>query len=305
MPLQWWCSAGTAAWEWTWRPYPGVWLFIALLALAYLALLRRTRRASPGEAAGRARAGAFAAGLALLWIALDWPIGALGAGYLASAHMIQFLLIALGAPPLLLWGVPPAAYEPLRGDSMAARAARFLTHPLIALAVFNIIVGTTHTPAVTDALMPTQLGSFAVDMAWLAGALLFWWPVAAPVPERPLFNELVKIGYVTAQEIVMTPVFAYLTYSAHPVYALYELAPPVHGIGALDDQRVAGLIMKVVGGLVLMGAVTVLFFRWAKRTGDDPEALAAAGTAGATGASPAGATATGGARAAQGEPAPR
>ncbi len=38
-----------------------------------------------------------------MWAALDWPIGKLGAGYLASAHTIEFLLLTLlagsGAAP--------------------------------------------------------------------------------------------------------------------------------------------------------------------------------------------------------------
>ena len=31
--MQFWCAASGAAWTWTWRAYPGVWIFIALLAL--------------------------------------------------------------------------------------------------------------------------------------------------------------------------------------------------------------------------------------------------------------------------------
>ena len=32
--MQWWCAAQDVAWSWTWRPYPGVWIFIATLAFA-------------------------------------------------------------------------------------------------------------------------------------------------------------------------------------------------------------------------------------------------------------------------------
>ncbi|HEX7118840.1 MAG TPA: cytochrome c oxidase assembly protein [Longimicrobiales bacterium] len=317
MQLQWWCSAQTAAWEWSWRPYPGVWIFIALLALGYRALLRGST-----HGAGAPRIASFAAGLACLWIALDWPIGALGAGYLASVHMVQFLLIALIAPPLLLWGIPPAVHgaaasAPLPGGAAAdgtvadgtvadgtaadaaaadttatgnplgSRALRLATHPLVAFLLFNVIVAATHTPAVTDTLMATQLGSFVIDVAWLTGGLLFWAPVAAAAPARPYFHELLKIGYITAQAIFMTPVFLYLTFSDHPVYATYELAPPVAGIEALADQRVAGLIMKIIGGLVLMAALTILFFRWAQRSGDDPAALRAGAASGVAPAPPA------------------
>lgn len=274
MEVQWWCAAQDVPWEWSWQPFPGVWLFILLLAFGYRRLLRRAAAAGGAPVSG-GRVATFMAGLVSLWLALDWPIGVLGAGYLASAHSIQFLLIALIAPPLLLWGTPPEALGALRGDSVVAKTVRFVTHPLAAIVVFNIIVGTTHVPAVSDTLMATQLGSFVIDTAWLTGGLIFWWPVIGTVPERPMFHELLKIVYMTGQAICMTPLFLYLTYSSHPVYSRYELAPPVHGFAALDDQRVAGLIMKVVGGFILMGILTVLFFRWARQSGDDPAELQA------------------------------
>ena len=31
----------------------------------------------------------------------------------------------------------------------------------------------------------------------------------------------------------------------------------------MDDQLVAGLIMKIGGGLLLWGVITVIFFKWA------------------------------------------
>jgi hypothetical protein len=73
-----WCSATGAAWTWQWRAYPGVWLFIVLLALGMWTWNRAGARA-----AGRAPRSAhplFVGGLLVLWLALDWPIGALGAG---------------------------------------------------------------------------------------------------------------------------------------------------------------------------------------------------------------------------------
>lgn len=84
--MQWWCSARDIAWTWTWQAYPGVWLFLALLLAGYL----RVRRAvGQGDPHLRGRTAPFIAGLALLWIALDWPVGPLGAGYLASVHMVD------------------------------------------------------------------------------------------------------------------------------------------------------------------------------------------------------------------------
>lgn len=256
--MQWWCSAQGVAWTWAWRPYAGVWVLVLLLAAAYVRLVRRT----PGVDPGAPRAAAFGAGVLCLWAALDWPLGALAAGYLASVHMAQFLLVGAIAPPLLLLGIPRAAYERLHARPRALWLLRAVTHPLAALAIFNGIIAFTHWPAVVDALMPTQLGSFAIDMLWILGGIVFWWPVVAPVPVRPRFTYPLKMGYLILNTVAGMAPFVYLTFSSLPVYATYELAPPIEGITKREDQQLAGILMKAGGGTVLWTAISALFFRW-------------------------------------------
>src|SRR5512143_719046 len=106
--MTWWCSATGEPWTWAWRAYPGVWLFVALLAGWYWRAVRPT-----GGEAGHHSAGPparppvwFATGLICIWLALDWPIGILGAGYLASVHTVTYILLALVAPPCLILGIP-------------------------------------------------------------------------------------------------------------------------------------------------------------------------------------------------------
>lgn len=244
-----------------------MWLFVALLAGAWWLAARRAG-GEGGPVSPRRRA-AFAGGLVVLWLALDWPIGALGAGYLASVHMLQYLMIALMAPLLLVLGVPRAAYERL-GASSAAPALRLLTHPLVALGVFGLVLYWTHLPGVVDTLMATQAGSFALDLLWLLGGIVFWWPVAAPVPERPWFPYGLKMGYLFLATVINTLPYGFLTFAELPFYGIYELAPPVFGISTRQDQQIAGLLMKAGGGLILWTAITVLFFRWFEReSGED------------------------------------
>ena len=49
---------------------------------------------------------AYVAGIAVLWIASDWPLHDISEEYLYSAHMIQHLLISMIVPPLLLTAMP-------------------------------------------------------------------------------------------------------------------------------------------------------------------------------------------------------
>lgn len=266
--MQWWCSAQGIPWEWSWQAYPGVWIFILLIAAGYRKILRGTP--STVDESGRGgRIASFVSGLIFLWLALDWPIGVLGAGYLASAHMIQFLLLSLIAPPLLIYGIPQAALERLRDHRRVMRVLHFVTHPLIALLIFNALIIVTHIPIVTDTLMPSQVGSLVIDLTWILAAFVFWWPIIAPVPHRTWLHPLLKVGYVAAQLILGKPIFVFLTFAEFPVYATYELAPRVHGFSAAADQQFAGLLMEVAGAFILFGAATILFLRWGARSHDD------------------------------------
>ena len=252
--MRWWCAASDVPWTWSWQPYPGVWLFLGLLGFGYLRFTRR-------DGASRARRISFFAGLATLWIALDWPVGALGSGYLASVHMVQFLLIALIAPPLLIAGLPPDALERW-SERRGFRAVEILTRPLLALFLFHAIVIATHWPEPVDRLMASQLGSLVLDMAWLFGGLLFWWPVVSPVPRHPRFPFGVRIGYLIASTVLMTLPYVFLTFAELPFYATYELAPPVGTMSAGEDQRLAGLIMRIGGGTILWTAAGIVFWLW-------------------------------------------
>ena len=267
--MQWWCSASNAAWSWTWRPYAGVWLFIAALGVGYALLLRA---APPPEGAAerrerRWRTATALGGLLLLWIALDWPVGTLGAGYLASVHMLQFLSIAMTIPLLLLLGIPPAVLRRAadRAPAVLARVGRALTQPFLALVVFNAMVVITHAPPTVDGLMRTQGGSFGFDLIWLVGGALFWWPLVCPVPRRPRFAPPLRIAYVLVGTVVHTGVAMYLMVTRYPVYGIYELAPPIPGLSALGDQEIAGGLMLFGGMAIAAAAAGVIFFRWHDR----------------------------------------
>jgi cytochrome c oxidase assembly factor CtaG len=260
--MQWWCSAQGEPWTWAWQAYPGVWVFIGLIAFGYARLLRRTRdpeqpvRLAPYIAS-------FGTALVLLWLALDWPIGALGAGYLASVHMIQFLVLGMIVPPLMLYGIPEATYRRLPPRLLAA--LRPVTRPAFAFVAFNLMVILTHMPPVVDSLMASQLGSFIIDVLWLGGGLLFWWPVAVGTPGGSQLRELAKVGYLGLQLIAMKPVFVYLTFSRYPQYATYELAPRISNISARADQQMAGLLMEVAGMIIILIAVGAVFLKWSAR----------------------------------------
>jgi putative membrane protein len=189
-----------------------------------------------------------------LWAALDWPLGALGAGYLLSIHTTQYVVITCIAVPLLLIGIPPE----LRARG---RFSRFMAGPAPGLLGYTGIMALTHIPSVSDALMASQVGSLVVDLLWIAGAIALWWPVLAPEGVLRISPPL-RVGYLFLATIPPTIPAAFMVFSDYPLYATYELAPRVAGIAAGSDQQSAGLIMKAGADPLLWIAMAIVFFRW-------------------------------------------
>ena len=260
--MQWWCAATSADWTWTWRPYPGVWLLIFLVALLYARRLRRVRQSgtiSPLSIVW------FCLGLLLLWLVLDWPVGALGAGYLLSVHTAQYVVITLIAMPLMLAGCPESFFPP-PGSSRASGLLASIAGPAAGLVGYTAIMAVTHVPRVTDFLMATQFGSLMIDLAWIAGAFLLWWPVLAPAFYVRMSPPL-RIGYLFVASIPATIPAAFMVFADYPLYALYELAPRA-GLAAGTDQQAAGLIMKAGADPLIWLAMAIVFFRWQRAESD-------------------------------------
>ena len=263
--MSFWCSASGVPWDWSWRAYPGVWLFVIALGVGVwrwnaVAARRSGMRPPPLHPL-------FVGGLLVLWLALDWPLGALGAGYLASVHMLQFLLMALIAPPLLLRGPSRAALASLESNGIVARVLDKLTSPVLAMILFNVAVLLTHVPAIVDALMTSQLGSFLIDVIWIAAGLLFWWPVVVEVPHRPRFVPPLRIGYLVLGLMfspIMFGLVGFLVYSQTPLYGVFELAPPIAGVSSHADHQTAGVLMSIGGAVIAFVGISVIFFRWSK-----------------------------------------
>jgi putative membrane protein len=71
--------------------------------------------------------------------------------------------------------------------------------------------------------------------------------------------------YVFGTEVGMIPVSAYVVFSRDILYPTYEYAPRlIAGFNPADDQLLAGIIMKVSGMAVSLGALAVCFFQWSR-----------------------------------------
>lgn len=273
--MRWWCSAVNTPWSWVPRPYLGVWLLVVGMLAAYAGGVRRHLREVPSDDDGRHRRRAmwFSLGVAMLWLASDWPVGALGAGYLASIHMLQYMLYTLGAAPLLMLGTPEWMARALLARLRLSTPYLLLSRPVVAGVVFNVVLVATHAPVTVDTLRATQLGSFLLDMVWLLSGLVLWTPVISPLPEARGRTAAARIVYLflACAVIPMIP-GGFIAFSPEPLYATYELAPRALGLDALDDQQLAGVIMKIGNLPVVWATMAVIWFRWYQREQQGAEA---------------------------------
>jgi putative membrane protein len=249
----------------SWHGHLDVWALLSMVVLAYVAAVRRERARRPaadGSVVTGGQVGVFAAGIAVLLVASDWPVHDLAEHYLYSVHMVQHLLLTLVAAPLLLLGTPAWMARRLLGRCRRLRIVRALARPVPGLIQFNLVLVLSHWPLVVEATVRHHPLHFVAHAALLGSALLMWMPVASPSPDVPRARPLTQMLYLFLQTVVPTVPASFLTFGARPLYHVYEHMPRLWGISALTDQQVAGLIMKIGAGFYLWTIIAVIFFRW-------------------------------------------
>ncbi|HVF54277.1 MAG TPA: cytochrome c oxidase assembly protein [Actinomycetota bacterium] len=251
-----------------WHPHPDVWALIIVMSALYIVALRRwgPRFAPLGaEPATTKQKWFFFSGVFALWVGADWPVHEISEEYLFSVHMLQHTVFSLVAPPLLLLGLPPWLLRVVLRPPKLFAVVRFLTRPLVALLAFNAVIAITHWPFLVNASVTNELLHLSIHTVLVTTALMMWWPVVDPLPELTRLTPPGKMLYLFLQSIVPTVPASFLTFAETPIYDFYTRVPRLIDLSPLADQQIAGLIMKVGGGLLLWLVIATLFFKWYAR----------------------------------------
>ena len=236
-----------------------------LLAAAYwYAIGPLRRRRGPGLPLAPWQPVCYFGGLLVLVAALNGPIHDLSDTYLFWVHMGQHLLLTLVVPPLLIAGLPGWLVDLPLANRSVRRIARVLTHPAFAGLLFSAILLYWHTPAAYDLMMRHHGVHILTHLMFIAAALLLWWPVVNSAALLRRLTPGLGMLYLFLVQLPMQLLGAIITFADHPIYLWYVSAPRTMGLSPLDDQRLGGLLMWVPGNLWIWGAMSILFFAWAR-----------------------------------------
>ncbi len=258
-------GAGGPSWL-DWSVQADVLLLCIALEWGYLYTVSRLRtRILDASPVKRSQVVFFSLGVLVIYAATGSPLHDLSDTYLASAHMLQHILLMLVAAPLLIAGIPGWIWQALLRVRGAMPVARVLTNPLVALALFNATLLLTHMPSVVDLQVRQWWFHLFVHLGQVGAGLVLWWPILSQVPELPRLSYPLQMGYLFLQSLLPSVAASFVTFSSGVVYPVYAEAPRIWGITPITDQQIAGGLMKLMGSLILWSFMTLAFFKWYAR----------------------------------------
>ena len=254
-------------WLWSdWNIEPTIAIGLLAMLTGYLLLTRDSgTESSPDRVTTGRQKASFIAGLVTLFVALGPPLDDWSDHYLLLAHMVQHLLLILLAAPLLLVGIPAWMLEPLTRNRVTNTIGYWLTRPVIAYAIANLVVVLWHVPVLYDAALRSQPMHVLEHATFIATGILAWWPIAGPLPQWPRLPLSLQSLYFFAMTIPGSAVGAFITFAEPGLYSPYDTASRIFNIDLATDQQAAGLLMWVLVSTIYLGLITATFFKWANR----------------------------------------
>lgn len=203
----------------------------------------------------------FVAGWLVLVIALASPVDDLS-DVLFSVHMTQHELLMLIAAPLIVMGRPlvpllKALPQKVRGGftRLSTRSGsrvvwRFLTNPVNVWVINVVVLLGWHLPMFYEAALRSELVHFVQHAMFVIAAVLFWWAITHGRYGR--FGYGMAAIYVFATALVSGALGALITVAPRLIYPIYEGRTIAVGADPLADQQLAGLIMWIPAGVILL-----------------------------------------------------
>ncbi len=248
---------------WRFQAHPEIWLLIVFFIVAYTYAVRvigPQAGVPKDQILSRKNLMAFIGGIGLVWFSTDWPMHDISEEYLYSVHMFQHMVLAYFVPPLVLLAIPEWLFRAVIGEGKAYRFVRFLSKPIIAGLLFNVVVMVTHIPGLVNRSAESSPLHYAMHILVVTTALCMWSPICSPAKEFHI-GYAGKTIYLFLMSVVPTVPAAWLTFAEDSVYKHYDIPIRVWGLSVETDQQLAGAVMKTGGSIFLWAIVIFIFFK--------------------------------------------
>jgi putative membrane protein len=245
---------------------------ISLIVVATAYAVRVLHLSAAGRAVPLRRQCFFLAGLVVLAVALISPIDRL-ADELLTVHMIQHLLIMDVAALFFVLGLTGPVMQPL----LALRGFRWLRHlanPIVALAIWTVLLYAWHIPALYEAAtFDSDLVHGVQHICFFMAGLAFWMSLLGPLPKPSWFGGAASAGFVAAIRLIGAVLANVLMWSGSVLYDRYAAGEADHGVAPLTDQGTAGIVMMAESTVISLAVLTWLVLRWARQDTERQELL--------------------------------
>jgi cytochrome c oxidase assembly factor CtaG len=254
----------------TWSPDPLPWIGIAVAIVGYLAAVQVVNRHHPLNRVPGWRTAAWLGGVAVVAVALVSAVHAY-ANSLFTVHMVQHLLLAMVAPPLLALGAPvtlalrvasPAVRRGALLPLLHSRVVRGISWPPFGWALFATVMWATHFSPIFNLALENEAIHTAEHVLYLAAGVLFWWPVIGADPIRWRLSPIGRMVYLASQMPFNTAVGLAIYFSPAVLYPHYAFLGRTWGPDPFTDQQFAGIVMWGIGDVILLGAVVLAVAAW-------------------------------------------
>lgn len=246
------------------------WLGIVAATAAYLGAVWIVDRAHPASRVPTWRIAAWLAGVAAIAVALVSAVD-MYAGALFSVHMLQHLLLAMVAPPLLALGAPmtlalraasPNVRRAVLLPVLHSRVVKVISWPPVGWTFFAVVMWATHFSPLFNAALEDQALHSAEHLLYLVAGVLFWWPVIGADPIRWRLSPIGRMAHLTVQMPFNTAVGLAIYFAPTILYPHYATLGRTWGPDPLTDQQLAGIVMWGVGDVILLGALVLAVEAW-------------------------------------------
>ena len=201
----------------------------------------------------------FVSGWLLLAIALISPLCRMSAT-LASAHMVQHVILVALAPPLLVLGAwslmpgspAPGAQADRRGTAVENHALRMLSVPTAASILYAVAIWAAHVPLIYQTALKDATAHVVVAYGLVAVSIVFWRAVIGATLNATASSGGSALLAVFSAMVQTSLLGALLVWSPTPWYPVFTKSAAIWGLTPLEDQQLAGLIMWVPMGAIYL-----------------------------------------------------